>query len=108
MTVASSSMAPNIFSGERIFLYKTTPELGDILAFKGKPGFTYAKRLVAVDGDEICFNIVDFIRNGNPEKTHLGEFENSSVTFKMYQESADQHFLLYDIRTSVRTKYELL
>ena len=91
VNIVSGSMAPNLLKGDRVFVYSTTPQLGDIIVFDGYNGNPYAKRLVAMGGDRICFNREDFVRENDPSRKHFGiynlaDYDDSSHTkYEMYE-----------------------
>ncbi|WP_020591477.1 signal peptidase I [Kiloniella laminariae] len=92
LSVASSSLAPNLLPNDRVFVYMATPELGDLLTFRGDQGNKSVKRLVARSGDEICFNDEDFWSESNPDKKYLGKYTDpSQESFDLYEETAGNH-----------------
>ncbi|WP_421781856.1 signal peptidase I [Kiloniella litopenaei] len=91
--IASNSMAPNLLEGDIVLTYQTAPELGDILLIEDISGKPFAKRLVALNGDKICYSGNQFTRKNNYKELMGKYIDSHGNVYEMYQElSGEQYY----------------
>jgi len=103
--VTSSSMAPTLQVGDRVFMERIEgylPRRGDVVVLENpqKPGELLTKRVIGLPGDKIRIYNGYLYVNGQEQVEMYVSAENTRINFpdKVYQIEPDEVFVLGDNR----------